>query len=72
EAGDGEDDGQQALDRRVRQARASEVGARGPAGDGGEGGAAGSYLGSTRLPHAAIKRLLAVVLAIAGFKLIFA
>ncbi len=36
------------------------------------GGAAGSYLGSTRLPHAAIKRLLAVVLAIAGFKLIFA
>ena len=36
------------------------------------GGTAGSYLGSTRLPHAAIKRLLAVVLAIAGFKLIFA
>jgi uncharacterized membrane protein YfcA len=36
------------------------------------GGAAGSYLGSTRLPHAAIKRLLAVVLLIAGFKLIFA
>lgn len=36
------------------------------------GGAAGSYLGSSRLPHAAIKRLLAVVLAIAGFKLIFA
>ena len=36
------------------------------------GGAAGSYLGSARLPHAAIKRLLAVVLAIAGFKLIFA
>lgn len=36
------------------------------------GGAAGSWLGSTRLPHAAIKRLLALVLAIAGFKLIFA
>ena len=36
------------------------------------GGAAGSYLGSARLPHTAIKRLLAVVLAIAGFKLIFA
>ncbi|MDP3541659.1 MAG: sulfite exporter TauE/SafE family protein [Elusimicrobiota bacterium] len=36
------------------------------------GGAAGSYLGSARLPHAAIKRLLAVVLAVAGFKLIFA
>ena len=36
------------------------------------GGTAGSYLGSARLPHAAIKRLLAVVLAIAGFKLIFA
>ncbi len=36
------------------------------------GGAAGSYLGSTRLPHTAIKRLLAIVLAIAGFKLIFA
>jgi uncharacterized membrane protein YfcA len=36
------------------------------------GGTAGSYLGSSRLPHTAIKRLLAVVLAIAGFKLIFA
>lgn len=36
------------------------------------GGTAGSYLGSRRLPHAAIKRLLAVVLTIAGFKLIFA
>ena len=36
------------------------------------GGFAGSYIGSARLPHAAIKRLLAVVLAIAGFKLIFA
>ena len=36
------------------------------------GGAAGSYLGSTRLPHTAIKRLLAAVLTIAGFKLIFA
>lgn len=36
------------------------------------GGVAGSYLGSARLPHTAIKRLLAVVLALAGFKLIFA
>lgn len=36
------------------------------------GGVAGSYLGSARLPHTAIKRLLAVVLAIAGYKLIFA
>lgn len=36
------------------------------------GGLAGSYLGSSRLPPKAIKRLLAVVLAIAGFKLIFA
>lgn len=36
------------------------------------GGAAGSYYGSTRLPHTAIKRLLAVVLVIAGVKLIFA
>ena len=36
------------------------------------GGTAGSYLGSARLPHAAIKRLLAIVLAIAGLKLIFA
>ncbi len=35
------------------------------------GGTMGSYLGSTRLPHTAIKRLLAVVLAIAGFKLLF-
>jgi len=35
------------------------------------GGLAGSYLGSSRLPHTAIKRLLALVLAIAGFKLIF-
>ena len=35
------------------------------------GGAAGSYLGSQRLPHTAIKRLLAVVLLIAGTKLIF-
>lgn len=36
------------------------------------GGAAGSYLGARRLPHTAIKRLLAVVLVVAGFKLIFA
>lgn len=36
------------------------------------GGAAGSYLGSERLPHTAIKRLLSVVLLLAGFKLIFA
>ena len=36
------------------------------------GGAAGSYLGAERLPAPAIKRLLAVVLAIAGFKLLFA
>jgi uncharacterized membrane protein YfcA len=34
------------------------------------GGAAGSYLGSHRLPHTAIKRLLALVLIIAGLKLI--
>ena len=34
------------------------------------GGTIGSYLGSRKLPHTAIKRLLAVVLAIAGFKLI--
>lgn len=34
------------------------------------GGGAGSYLGSNRFPVATIKRLLAVVLAIAGFKLI--
>ncbi len=34
------------------------------------GGTAGSYLGSNRLPQAAIKRLLAVVLLIAGTKLI--
>lgn len=36
------------------------------------GGAAGSHLGSTRLPPAAIKRVLALVLAIAGLKLILA
>jgi hypothetical protein len=35
------------------------------------GGTIGSYYGSQRLPHLAIKRLLAVVLTIAGFKLIF-
>ncbi|MCU0452721.1 MAG: sulfite exporter TauE/SafE family protein [Bacteroidetes bacterium] len=35
------------------------------------GGSAGSYLGSRRLPHTAIKRLLAVVLTIAGAKLMF-
>jgi uncharacterized membrane protein YfcA len=35
------------------------------------GGAAGSYLGSRRFPVTTIKRLLAVVLTIAGFKLIF-
>jgi uncharacterized protein len=35
------------------------------------GGTSGSYLGSRRLPQAAIKRLLAVVLLIAGTKLIF-
>ncbi|HEX7479231.1 MAG TPA: sulfite exporter TauE/SafE family protein [Polyangiales bacterium] len=34
------------------------------------GGAAGSYLGSTRLSHVAIKRVLAVVLALAGGKLV--
>ncbi|MDP2323723.1 MAG: sulfite exporter TauE/SafE family protein [Gammaproteobacteria bacterium] len=34
------------------------------------GGSIGSYFGSHRLPHTAIKRLLAVVLCIAGFKLI--
>ena len=35
------------------------------------GGAAGSYLGSRRFDHTIIKRLLAVVLSIAGMKLIF-
>ena len=35
------------------------------------GGTAGSYLGSRRFPHTVIKRLLAVVLLIAGAKLIF-
>ncbi len=35
------------------------------------GGIVGSFLGSRRLPHTAIKRLLAVVLTIAGYKLIF-
>jgi uncharacterized membrane protein YfcA len=34
------------------------------------GAAAGSYLGSRRLPLPTIKRLLAVVLAVAGFKLL--
>lgn len=34
------------------------------------GGTAGAYLGSNRLPHTAIKRLLAIVLLIAGLKLI--
>lgn len=37
----------------------------------GVGGVAGSYLGSSRLPPTAIRRLLAVVLLIAGAKLIF-
>lgn len=36
------------------------------------GGLAGSYLGARRLPHEAIKRLLAVVLVIAGLKLLLA
>jgi hypothetical protein len=35
------------------------------------GGSAGSYFGSRRFPHTVIKRLLAVVLLIAGAKLIF-
>ena len=35
------------------------------------GGAVGSYLGSRKFPVTIIKRLLAVVLTIAGFKLIF-
>ncbi len=35
------------------------------------GGYIGSHMGSRRLPHIAIKRLLAVVLAIAGTKLLF-
>lgn len=34
------------------------------------GGAVGSYLGSRRFPHTTIKRLLAVVLIVAGLKLI--
>jgi uncharacterized membrane protein YfcA len=34
------------------------------------GGSIGSYFGSRRLPQTAIKRLLAIVLSIAGFKLI--
>lgn len=38
----------------------------------GIGGTAGSYLGSSRLPPTMIKRLLAVVLLIAGAKLILA
>lgn len=36
------------------------------------GGTIGSHLGSRRLPPAVIKRALAIVLIIAGFKLIFA
>jgi uncharacterized protein len=35
------------------------------------GGTAGSYLGSQRFEHTTIKRLLAIVLVIAGFKLIY-
>ena len=35
------------------------------------GGTVGSYLGSQRFEHTTIKRLLAIVLLIAGFKLIF-
>lgn len=35
------------------------------------GGAAGSYLGARRFDHTVIKRMLAVVLVIAGVKLIF-
>jgi uncharacterized membrane protein YfcA len=35
------------------------------------GGGAGAWLGSRKLPHTAIKRLLAAVLGIAGLKLIF-
>jgi uncharacterized membrane protein YfcA len=35
------------------------------------GGAAGSFLGAKRLDHTVIKRLLAVVLIIAGIKLVF-
>jgi uncharacterized membrane protein YfcA len=35
------------------------------------GGTAGSYLGSRRLNHTMIKRLLSAVLIIAGVKLIF-
>lgn len=38
----------------------------------GAGGAAGSYLGSHRFPQTVIKRLLAIVLLIAGGKLILA
>jgi uncharacterized membrane protein YfcA len=35
------------------------------------GGAIGSFMGSRRLPAQQIKRLLAVVLVIAGLKLLF-
>jgi len=35
------------------------------------GGSVGSYFGSQRLPHTTIRRLLAIVLCIAGLKLIF-
>src|SRR5690606_34295601 len=34
------------------------------------GGLSGAYLGARRFPHVALKRLLAVVLTIAGVKLI--
>lgn len=37
----------------------------------GAGGAAGSYLGSRRFPHRVIERVLALVLLIAGAKLVF-
>ena len=35
------------------------------------GGTAGSYFGSRRFPHTVIKRLLAILLLVAGAKLIF-
>jgi hypothetical protein len=49
EAGDREDDGQQALDRGVRQPGASEVGAREPARDSGRGEAPGDARERARL-----------------------
>lgn len=60
-----------ALAGNLTATREFPIGALALAGAAGAGGAIGSYLGSKRLPSSRIRQLLALVLVIAGLKLVF-